>query len=25
MDELEHSPLRSSPLVLTARREGQPL
>jgi len=24
-DELEHSPLRSSPLVLTARREGQPL
>jgi len=25
MDELEHSPLRSSPLVLTARREGQRL
>lgn len=24
-EELEHSPLRSSPLVLTARREGQPL
>jgi predicted nucleotidyltransferase len=24
-DEMEHSPLRSSPLVLTARREGQPL
>jgi predicted nucleotidyltransferase len=24
-EELEHSPLRSSPLVLTARKEGQPL
>lgn len=24
-EELEDSPLRSSPLVLTARREGQPL
>ncbi len=24
-DEIEHSPLRSSPLVVTARREGQPL
>jgi predicted nucleotidyltransferase len=24
-DEMEHSPLRSSPLVLTARREGSPL
>ena len=24
-EEIEHSPLRSSPLVLTARREGQPL
>jgi predicted nucleotidyltransferase len=25
IDEMEHSPLRSSPLVLTARREGTPL
>ena len=24
-EEMEHSPLRSSPLVLTARREGRPL
>ncbi|HPC96209.1 MAG TPA: nucleotidyltransferase domain-containing protein [Sedimentisphaerales bacterium] len=24
-DEIEHSPLRSSPLVMTARREGQAL
>lgn len=24
-DEMEHSPLRSSPLVLAARREGRPL
>jgi len=24
-EEMERSPLRSSPLVLTARREGQPL
>jgi predicted nucleotidyltransferase len=24
-DEIEHSPLRSSPLVMTARREGQVL
>lgn len=24
-EEMEHSPLRSSPLVLAARREGQPL
>jgi predicted nucleotidyltransferase len=24
-DEMENSPLRSSPLVLTARREGRPL
>jgi predicted nucleotidyltransferase len=24
-DEMEHSPLRSSPLVLTARREGRTL
>ncbi len=25
VDEIEHSPLQSSPLVRTARREGQPL
>jgi predicted nucleotidyltransferase len=25
IEEMERSPLRSSPLVLTARREGQPL
>lgn len=24
-EEMEHSPLRSSPLILTARREGRPL
>ena len=24
-EEMEHSPLRSSPLVLTARREGRPV
>jgi predicted nucleotidyltransferase len=24
-EEMEHSPLRASPLVLTARREGRPL